>query len=228
MSELNEKKLKTFEECYDIINQLLETHRSKWHIAAIPSIDFDDVKQIIKVHIWKKWHLYEQHLPLEPWANRIIINQLRNLRRNVLDAFSRPCLKCAENEGNDLCRAFVKQCNSCPLYAKWEKRKKRAYNLKLPLPLENHIQEVHDISENTFNLDSAIEEFHKQMLRTLKPVEKRVYIYLYIKGLTQDEVCREMGWVTNEGGRKPGYNNFIRINKLLIEKAKIIVKKIDF
>jgi DNA-directed RNA polymerase specialized sigma24 family protein len=223
-----ENKKPTFEESINIIDGLISKRKYKWNIHAISYMDFDDVSQIIRIHIYKKWNQYDPLQPLEPWVNKIISNQIRNLRRNVYDANARPCLRCAENQGNDLCAAFGKQCSDCPLYLKWETGKKRAYNVKLPLPIENHMQEVFDIPCVSYDLDSAIKELHKKMLTQLKSIEKKIYAYIYIEGLTEEETANKMGYTTSEKNRKAGYNNFLRIKKSILQKAKEIQKDIDF
>lgn len=86
-------------------------------------MDFNDVSQILRIHINNKWPLYDQKQPLAPWVNRIISNQIKNLIRNNYGNYSRPCLKCSAAEGEDLCKIYGKQCGACPLYKKWEKRK---------------------------------------------------------------------------------------------------------
>ena len=78
---MNRKK-KNFEDMYEIINQVIKKRRNKWKLKAITWIDFEDIEQVIKLHIYKKWHLYDFSKPLAPWINRIISNQIKNLIRN--------------------------------------------------------------------------------------------------------------------------------------------------
>ena len=65
---------KIFEDCIDIINQEISKRRNKWTLTSIAWMDFDDISQILKIHIYKKWHLYDSSKPLAPWLNRIISN----------------------------------------------------------------------------------------------------------------------------------------------------------
>ena len=69
-------------------------------------MDFEDVSQIIKIHIYKKWHLYNHSKPLRPWLNRIISNQLKNLIRNNYGNFAKPCVKCAASNQDEGCLLF--------------------------------------------------------------------------------------------------------------------------
>ena len=81
MSENQIKKI-TFEEKSEIVIKAINKKRNKWQLTAIAWMDFDDVSQIIKLHIYKKWSMWDQSKPLEPWIGRIIANQLKNLIRN--------------------------------------------------------------------------------------------------------------------------------------------------
>ena len=91
-------------------------------------MDVDDVAQILRIHIFKKWHLYDQTKKLTPWINRIISNQIKNLIRNNYGNYVRPCVKCAAAEGEDLCAIYKKQSAECPLFKNWYKNKKSAYD----------------------------------------------------------------------------------------------------
>ena len=106
---MGRKKLK-FEDCIEKINQEIAKRKNKWNLTAINWMDFDDVSQILRLHIYKKWDLYDQSQPLAPWLNRIISNQIKNLIRNNYGNYSRPCLKCAAAESNDLCKIYEKHC----------------------------------------------------------------------------------------------------------------------
>src|SRR3990167_1843535 len=109
-----------FEENITIINQEIAKRRGKWNLHIVASMDFEDVSQILRIHIFKKWHLYDPTQPLAPWVNRVISNQIRNLIRNNYGNYCRPCLRCAASEGDNLCSIYGKQCSTCPLYAHWE------------------------------------------------------------------------------------------------------------
>ena len=126
------KEIASFEENIHLIDEEIRKRRNKWSLTALAWMDYDDVSQIIRIHIYKKWHMYDPGKPLAPWLNRIISNQIKNLIRNHYGNYSRPCLKCAASEGEDLCEIYLKQCSDCPLYAEWEKNKKEHMILKYP------------------------------------------------------------------------------------------------
>ena len=104
-------KKKTFEECIDIIDAELIKRKNRWSLTSLCWMDYDDVSQIIRLHIYKKWDMYDPPKPLAPWLNRIITNQIKNLIRNNYGNYARPCLKCAASDGEDGCEIYNKQCN---------------------------------------------------------------------------------------------------------------------
>jgi RNA polymerase sigma factor (sigma-70 family) len=216
-------KSKTFEECLDAINCEITKRRHKWNLTAIAWMDYDDVAQILRIHIHKKWALYDQTQPLGPWVNRVISRQIKNLIRNVYSNFSRPCLRCAAAEGESGCRIYAKQCADCPLYATWEKTKKRAHNCKLPVSLENHSQEVFDMTDDNVDITRAASQLHEKMLKSLKPIEARLYDLLYIQNKTEEEVAKIMNYRTSEKGRAAGYKNIANVRKAIITKAKKLI-----
>ena len=81
-------KKPTFENCIIEINSEIIKRKNKWNLTAINWMDFNDVSQILRIHIYKKWHLYDSKKPLAPWVNRIISNQIKNLIRNNYGNYS--------------------------------------------------------------------------------------------------------------------------------------------
>jgi len=229
---MEEKKIDsflTFEEALPTIQILLNKNKHKWQLKIINWMEWEDIEQIIKLHIWQKWNLYDNKQSFSPWANTIINNQLRNIRRNVYDSFSRPCLKCAYNMGNDSCgwTPDSRQNSACPLFKKWESSKKYAHNVKLAVSSENHANEISEIPEHRIDIARAIKIIHEKIKPLLKPIELKVYEYLYIQEMTEDEVCLIMGYTAKEKNRKPGYSRISQIKRKIIEKVKIIKEEID-
>tara|TARA_Y100000310_G_scaffold333880_1_gene412354 strand:+ start:206 stop:877 length:672 start_codon:yes stop_codon:yes gene_type:complete len=220
------KKKKTFEDCINEINIEITKRKSKWNLTSLAWMDFDDVSQIVRIHIYKKWKLYDQKKPLGPWLNRIISNQIKNLIRNNYGNYARPCVRCAaaDEDGNE-CYIYGKQCSDCPLYAHWEKSKKRAHDTKLPVSLENHPQEVFNMASDCFDIERAANNLHVKMKKILKPIEWKVYTLLYIENKDENEVAKTMGYVTSEKGRSPGYKQIKNIKKSIIKKVKYTLSK---
>ena len=164
--------------------------------------------------------MYDSSKPLAPLLNTIISNQIKNLITNHYGNYSRPCLRCAAAEGEDLCKIYVKQCNDCPLYGEWEKNKKRAYNIKIPLSIENHAHEIASISGGDFDVEKNAKTLHNKMQEILKPTEWKVYVSLYIDQKSEEETARKMGYKTTEKNRTPGYKQIKNIKKSIIIKVK--------
>jgi len=218
------KKLK-FEDCIEKIDLEINKRRSRWNLTALSWMDFDDVSQIIRIHIFKKWHLYDQSKSLAPWINTLISNQIKNLIRNNYGNYCRPCLKCAAAESDSLCYIYGTQCSSCPLFAQWEKTKKAAYLTKLPTPLESVRQETEKLELQEFDFNTVLKRLNLKLRKVLKSNEWTVYENLYLKNKTEQEVAKILGYKTSEKNRSPGYKQIKNIKKSIIEKAKEIISE---
>lgn len=220
------KKKPTFEESFDFINQEILKRKGKWSLSSLNWMDYEDVSQIIRLHIYEKWHLYDVDKPLGPWLNRIISNQIKNLIRNHYGNFARPCLKCEAQEGEAGCKIYTNQCDACPLYDKWERTKKSAHDIKLPLALEDHSFEIGMIKQNdSSNLQNNIKKLHLKMKEVLKPNEWIVYQTLYVENLDEEEAAEQLGLISNEKNKKPGYKQIQNIKKNIIKKVKESIEK---
>ena len=207
-----------FEANFLIINQEIAKRRVRWNLKIIPWMDFEDVSQIVRFHIYKKIHLYDRKKPILPWVNRIISNQIKNLIRDYYGNFSRPCLKCTASEGGDNCAIYVKQCGDCPLYRKWEKSKKSAHDTKLPVSVENHIQEVYQKSAEHVDVELGLSKLKNQVKKFLKPIEYKVFISLYVDNNSEEKTVNLLEY--QQGNRNSGLKNVKLINKNLILKIK--------
>jgi RNA polymerase sigma factor (sigma-70 family) len=210
----------SFEDKFSEINQEINKRRHKWNLTTLAWMDFSDVSQILRIHIYKKWNLYDPKKPLAPWVNRIVSNQIKNLIRNNYGNYSRPCLRCAAAEQEDSCAIYGSQCSKCPLYAKWEKSKKSAHDIKLPVALENHTQEVHNIIEDEIDIEKTAKNIHTKMQQVLKPIEWKFYELYYIKHKSEEESAKLMGYKTTEKNRKIGYKQVKNLKKSIMIKVK--------
>ncbi len=187
-------------------------------------MDYDDVSQIIRIHIYKKWHLFDQNKPIQPWLNVIISHQIKNIIRNVYSNFSRPCLKCYAAVENNGCKIYNEQCDACPLFANWKKRKEPASNIKVPVSIENHTNEVSNILDDNSNIFNHIKTAHITMKKILKPLEYEVYKGLFILNENESVVAKRLGYISNEKGRNPGYKQIKNLRKTIISKFKKALK----
>lgn len=210
----------TFEENYPIIIKEINKRRSRWNLTSINWMDFDDVVQIVSIHISKKWDMYDKTQPLLPWLNKIISNQIRNIARNHYVNFVRPCLKCPAAQDGELCSIYQTQCIQCPLYKHWFFHKKNAHDTKMPLPLEYHATEVNMKPESGVDLIAAIKQLNEWMSKNLKPNDYIVYKMLYIDNLCEKDVAEKLNFTTSEKGCNPGYRQIRNIKKIILGMAK--------
>ena len=146
-------------------------------------------------------------------------SQIKNLLRNNYKNFARPCLGCPHQAGQDECSftASGLQDQTCPIYDKWAKTKRNAYNMKLAVPLENH---AHEVAPNTKNYDD-IERLAQRVSEKMKTrVSERYYVaykMLFVENKTEEEVAEFMGYKSSEKNRKAGYKQ--------IKNLKDIFKK---
>jgi|TARA_R100001509_G_scaffold165736_1_gene149415 hypothetical protein len=209
-----------FEDYIEQIDAEIKKRRSKWNLTALSWMDFDDVSQILRIHIFKKWHLYDTKKPLNPWINRIISNQIKNLIRNNYGNYCRPCLKCAAAEAGDLCYIYGKQSEACPLFANWSRTKKQAYNAKLPVSINDHTYEINSTEYSDIDILGVMDRISAKMKEVLKPAEWKIYQALYIEHMSEEDAATLMGYKTNEKNRVPGYKQIKNVKKAIIKKVK--------
>tara|TARA_R100001015_G_scaffold13725_1_gene6142 strand:+ start:217 stop:909 length:693 start_codon:yes stop_codon:yes gene_type:complete len=218
---------KKFEDCIDVIDQEISKRRNKWTLTSIAWMDFDDISQILKIHIYKKWHLYDNSKPLAPWLNRIISNQLKNLIRNNYSNYCKPCLKCAAAEPDSACSIYGNQDDRCPLFKSWLLKKKSAYDVKMALPLEKHREQVNEVEVSPADIELGIFKLNKKLKEILKPNEWIVYEGFYMMNKTESEIAETLNFKTTEKNRTPGYKQIKNIQKSILTKARKILEKND-
>jgi len=232
MSEKKGKKA-TYSDKSDIIDNELRKRRAKWFLDSVCWFDFDDVCQIIRAHLHQKWHLWDQRRALEPWVNKIISNQLKNILRNHYGNFVRPCVNCPFNQSGPAegsqqdslcgCTASGLQTAECPLYAKWEKTKKAAYDIKMAITLEADSISILKLQTDTFNIDIAVTKLHKAMEKSLNEKNFHIYKLLFIENRDEEEVAKLLGYKSNERGRKAGYKQIKNLRKKFkLQAVKLI------
>jgi RNA polymerase sigma factor (sigma-70 family) len=230
---VNKKKPK-FEDCLAKIDEEINKRRGKWGLTAIHWIDFDDVAQIIRIHIYNKWHLYKPENPLGPWLNIIINNQIKNLIRNNFGNFAKPCLKCSAYVGENECKIYKVCSSDCPYLREWNKNKKTAYNLRITSSIDStdifgSVREYSDTRSIDNNFNENSKKIHEYMYLNLKPHEYKIYDLLYIQGKNEKEAAKILGFKTSERNRRPGYKHIKNVQKIIIAKIKLAIAedKID-
>jgi hypothetical protein len=225
-----------FADCIYIIDEELLKRKSKWRLNAIAWMDFDDVCQKIRLHIFNKWSQWDNQRPIRPWLNTVITNQITNLVRNNYSSFSKPCSKCEYNQGGDLCALYGVQSGECSDYAKWEGGKKNAYDIKLPISIHDNFNDQNGQFNNTamditdkysyVDYENKIKNFHEKIHEKLTIVEWKVYTCLYIENKNEIDTAKQMGYRTSEKNRSPGYKQIKKIKNKIYRIAKQIISEI--
>mgnify|MGYP003624169822 FL=1 len=219
-----------FDSQRDYLEELLKKYRPKWQLSALAWMDYDDVCQIIRIHIHKKWHLWDQSRPFKPWASMIISNQIKNLIRNNYSSFAKPCLRCPHNMGANSCDLTKnqEQDESCPDFAKWRKKKERAYNIKLPLALEEGISTGAVTINDFVDYDGSAKKLHKLVMDQLSDKHKNIYFMLYVENVDENDVAKKFGFKADSAKRKnPRYKQIANLKKKFYLIAIKIIKNND-
>lgn len=215
----------------DEIDNEIRKRKGKWRLTSLQWLDYDDISQIIRFHIFKKWDQWDQSRSLLPWVNKIITNQLKNLVRNHYHSFVKPCVGCPFNTSTsdtdnycDFTKSKKQDC-TCPLYKKWNKSKKHAYGIKIPVSIEVLPRlNIEDHQAQSTNLNKTIEKLHKELEKTLSEKQYKIYKMLFLEKRPEEEVAIELGYKTNEKGRTAGYK---QIKNLKLKFKKIVLKILE-
>lgn len=221
----------TFEESLPIIEEEIAKRKNRWQLNSITHIDFDEVRQILLIHLNEKWRLWKQDRPLKNWLNRVISNRIANLVRDNYGNLAPPCSKCPMNQGGNLCSwtSSGEKNSECPSYSSWERCKKVGYELRLPSSIDNPNDyasfSLHsDVVE--IDLEKSIERFDKELKKVLSKNNYKAYRLLFIEKASEEEVAKELGFTTSEVGRKAGYKQIYNIRKKILEESrKILAEK---
>jgi len=217
---------KRYEDLSKIIDGEIRKRRNKWKYTHL---EFEDVSQSLRLHIWKKFSKWDQQRDFAPWVNRVITRALINIIRDSYANLTKPCVKCAGNEGDTFCRFTPshQQCSECPMFKNWAKGKKHAFDIKLPVSIENHTDEVSNISSKFFDIEGAKVLLEIELKKILNHSQYQVFKMLYIENQTDEYVAEKMNFKTNEEGRKPGYRQIKNYKDVILEAAKKILTKED-
>jgi hypothetical protein len=230
------KKIR-FEDKFEIIQRSIGKRKGKWFLKAINWIGWDDVSQIICAHIYKKWHLWDQKRPLEPWLNRIISNQIKNVLRNHYTNFIRPCVQCPFNTSGAISKEEMenacswtsskKQDCNCPLFKKWSKSKKYSQDINLAANIDDVLNFSAEKNGIDFDIDKSKDKLNKLMKVYLSEKQYTIYKMLYIDNKSISEVGKIMGYKSNEKGRRAGYKQIKNFEKVFKALAQKLLKEED-
>lgn len=212
------------------IDVLLLKFRPKWHLSQLSWMDYSDVCQIIRLHIYNKWHLWDQKRPFTPWCNRVINHKIINLIRDHYGNYAKPCLRCPHFGGGDTCHITKSGAtdSTCSIYNKWEKKKKAAYSIKLPESIDflETYQEIGD-KKVEIDYDKSQTLLHNKMKKHLSTIEWKVYKLVFILNKSEDEVAKIMNYKADHND-KTGVTRYKQLSKLrrkFIKVAKHILEQ---
>ncbi len=227
---------KIFEDVVLELDDILKSKRSFWNLEAVSHIDYDDISQIIRLHIHAKFNQWDQKDPFKPWASKIVNNQISNLKEKHYGRFAPPCRTCEHDLGENRC-AFTScgvKTEECPELSKWQKSKESAYRMLLAESSDKaYVDDPEGESrikiQSAPDLDyfKASDKLHVLMLKGLNEKSQKMYRLLFIESRSDDYISKEMGYKTSEEGMKPGYRQISSMKKMLIARAKKIMKEND-
>jgi len=223
----------TFESRIATIDQEIQKRRGRWMLNSLSYIDYSDVAQLLRLHIFQKWHLWDQERPLEQWLNKVISNKMINLVRDHYGRVAPPCNGCPHSVSEDYC-SFTKsgsKCDECPLFKKWQKKTQVGYNLKLASSIdsEDFVEPVHSsiAFEDNIDYDISSSRLHIEMKKELSKSQYKVYELIIIKNLTDREAAKRLKLKSTEKGRSPGYKHLTDMRNMFYDIAKKIINEKD-
>jgi hypothetical protein len=82
------------------------------------------------------------------------------------------------------------------------------------------MHEINNIPNQNLDLEATAKNIHNKMHKVLKPIEWKIYKYLYIEAKNEDQVAKLMGYRTSEKNRSAGYKQIKNLKKSIILKVK--------
>lgn len=189
-----EEEKPSYESMYPRINAVIEKNKRRYQLEGVTWMGWEDVEQIIRIHIYKKWHMWDATKPLEPWINTITINQIKNIVRNNWSNYARPCLKCEFYKGDELC-GNLRSGNigpECPMYKKWMRGKRYAIDLKVSYSMTGHEEEISPQVEGEGMEDLILNEFLLLLEKEYEPLELFLFKKFFISSANDEEIIQEV------------------------------------
>ena len=82
-------------------------------------------------------------------------------------------------------------------------------------------------SQESPDYAAASDRLHQLVMTGLTPKMQKLYRWLYIEHRSDEFISQAMNFKTSEEGKLPGYRQITNIKKVLINRAKLIMKDID-
>lgn len=227
---------KTFEDVEPIIESILNKARSRWKLQAVKHYSYDDFKQHVKVHIWQKFHLWDQSRPFENWCSTVIHNQMENKKKELWLNHDKPCTDCYFNKGMGACSYTTDgrtQNPECHDFKEWENKGRYAHELKNASSVEDEDGEVFYSSTEEIDYEGFIKKLHAKVSEHLEQdlisrVTYKIFIYSFVEKLSDDEISRKMGYKSNEKNRQSGYRILSIHRKTIQDIAQEMLEKEEY
>lgn len=219
--------IKRFEAHVTELQEIIGRRKSGW---TLTTFDWDDVAAILMERLWQQFSSYDAAKgPLENWANVLISNTIKNILRDNLYKWSKPCLTASPSGG--MCRfnladngcAYTPsktKCSECRLYAKWQRKKESLYNIRASLPLDSHAQEVQNSQADFFDVAAAKSIIDEKIVKRLDAHDAKIYRLLFIENLSMEEVGKKMKYKASTN------SNVSQVLRKLVTKFKQMTKEI--
>lgn len=172
----------TFDEAIPILNKMLDLYRVRWTLKAVP---YEDIEQKIRLHVFKKWHLYNQSKDLRPWLARLIQHQLKNELRNEYYNYLPPCRRCPMFLGDDHCKIY-KSPNKCSLYIKYKKTKQVKENMQFAISYET----IPYDSPQPFSSD--LTPIVQSIYDEIQGFDKKIFNMFFESGFSTTRIAQEV------------------------------------
>lgn len=233
---------KRFNESVPMLQELIAKRKNSWTLTSV--MEWQDVSSIILTRLYRNFYLYDPSQPLDRWANTAISNALKNLVRDHIVRYLKPCsaansygARCAFNEGQNKC-GWTKsgiQDSTCKFYANWEKKKRSKLAIASPLSLdapignsetEMSLGHITPSAPGSFlDIEGAKEIIDVKIVKYLDKEEIKVYRLLYIKHLTPKQVGKKMGYKVQQNSDVPGYLKIRKFEEKVYALASQIIKQ---
>lgn len=235
----------SFEERWVEVCHWVDKRRRKLDLVTL---SWEDCRSELLEHAWKQFPTFDPARgEFRKWMNKILTNKIRNIYRDNLAKWSRPCITgkggCADNMGGTLCRRTPSgvQCSECPAYRDWEQKKGAQFAIMQPLPLEvpaegeggNRTvprQEVSNTQADFVDYQEKGAQLHALMRKRLTREEWRAYKLLIIQHKPEAQVARALGFREKRGKKSrmfPGYLSLLSLRHKFVKLAKEILEEED-
>ena len=98
-------------------------------------------------------------------------------------------------------------------------------NLRMPVSIDDHLNEISKMTSRPEEEVNDVQKIHAKMKDILKPFEYKIYEALFIFDQDEKAVAKQLGYISNEKGRGPGYKHIFNIKKTILEKARKLIEE---